>query len=901
MSFIKSFTKRNIGRNKRRTIATIIGVMLSAALICTVAGMAMTFRSSLIQNEIEYTGLMHAQFGNVPVDHVDVIDGNVHVEKYGVLSTVGYAKLPHIEKKNAPYFRVKAMNSDAFDIVSVNLSEGRLPENANELVIPDSLKTLGGVDLKIGDTVTMDIGRRKWNDMDLDETFSYINEEDAEDYIESLQYDETVTEEERAALRPEAERLEVKDSITYTVVGISDYYSAYLSVLDSRTFFTCITMASGDPAIDYMGKDTVDIPVVYDEPSRTGTFSEDIKSHFQQMYEDGIIDHSVGYSRTELSRYLGSVGGTVVQMLYSFAIIVTFIILVTSVFVISNSFRISVSDKVTQYGMLASVGATRKQIRKTVLREGFYIGSIGTVMGIILGVGVIAILTRVVNIILPEDVFDLKLVFTFPVWAILITVLLSAVTVYFSCIIPAVKASRIPPVEAIRGHDFVKQNLKGKKLRVNGLTRKLFGIGGVIAAKNLKRSRKQYRTTTVSLVIGTAIFIGLSYFMNMGFRLVSLQYSDLKYNVEIYRGVDVENDVDAEIKKQYEQLESLESVDKVYYYKEGFLLTSLSEYATDDIKEYYEVSRGQADTETADEFVVDVIMINPEDFKEYLDRCGRKTQDPSKEAVLINNTVVAGNKSAFANVDVMRIKEGDTFECYSKNYDEEGNVTGTENFSFPITCITDEKPVGYENVYSDAAYLIVEDDFDIDTTDFVMRRGFIVSPDHEKCVKEIDEVKENDASFGSFYVNDVTYEAENMHRILLLLAIFLYGFITVIVLISVTNIFNTITTNMNIRAREFAMLKSIGMTKREFARMVRLESIMCGSKALLIGIPVGILLSILFNQAARGELDIAYRVPVVPIIVSIVAVFIVVGFTMKYSMSRINKQNIIETIRRQNY
>ena len=145
------------------------------------------------------------------------------------------------------------------------------------------------------------------------------------------------------------------------------------------------------------------------------------------------------------------------------------------------------------------------------------------------------------------------------------------------------------------------------------------------------------------------------------------------------------------------------------------------------------MSRGN--TEAVDEFVVDVIMINPEDFKEYLDRCGRKSQDPSKEAVLINNTVVAGNKSAFANVDVMRIKEGDTFECYSKNYDEEGHVTGTENFSFPITCITDEKPVGYENVYNDAAYLIVEDDFDIDTTDFVMRRAFIVSPDHEKCVK----------------------------------------------------------------------------------------------------------------------------------------------------------------------
>jgi putative ABC transport system permease protein len=106
---------------------------------------------------------------------------------------------------------------------------------------------------------------------------------------------------------------------------------------------------------------------------------------------------------------------------------------------------------------------------------------------------------------------------------------------------------------------------------------------------------------------------------------------------------------------------------------------------------------------------------------------------------------------------------------------------------------------------------------------------------------------------------------------------------------------------MNIRAREFAMLKSVGMTKKEFARMVRLESIMCGGKSLIIGIPIGIVLSLFFHMAAGTQLELPYEVPVIPILVTIIAVFIVVGFTMKYSMSRINKQNIIETIRRQNY
>jgi len=134
---------------------------------------------------------------------------------------------------------------------------------------------------------------------------------------------------------------------------------------------------------------------------------------------------------------------------------------------------------------------------------------------------------------------------------------------------------------------------------------------------------------------------------------------------------------------------------------------------------------------------------------------------------------------------------------------------------------------------------------------------------------------------------------------LIMVSIFLYGFVVVIILIGVTNVINTITTNMNLRAREFAMLKSVGMTGREFNRMIRLESLMYGSKSLLIGAPLGILISYLLNRAFANSYVVGYHIPFGAILISAVFVALIVGFTMHYALGKINRQNMIEVIRKQ--
>lgn len=169
---------------------------------------------------------------------------------------------------------------------------------------------------------------------------------------------------------------------------------------------------------------------------------------------------------------------------------------------------------------------------------------------------------------------------------------------------------------------------------------------------------------------------------------------------------------------------------------------------------------------------------------------------------------------------------------------------------------------------------------------------------HTSLTNRIESMEGAD---DSIYIFDYEENVRQFNAIMLIVGIFVYGFIGVISLIGLTNIFNTISTNMQLRSKEFASLKSIGMTKKEFNRMIRLESLMYGIKSLIIGIPLGVLgVFAIFSAFLRGNVPMSFVFPWKAILISIAAVIIVVWLIMKYSISKVNKQNIIETIRNDN-
>lgn len=855
MNILKKLTLKSLKLNKKRTIVTIIGIILSTALICAVAGMITSVQKTLINYAKSHSGNYHVCFKNIPNDELKYIKENKNVQNYFLSKNVGYGKLEKVENEYKPYIFVMEYDKKGLEQGGVTLLEGRMPENSNEIVIPEHLIKSGKINYTIGEKITLNLGKRQTKDgLELTQEDALLTDESEETESSSKSKSET----------EDLEEIVDTKEHTYTIVGIIER-SNYKGIEGFS--------APGYTAISYMDNEndinTANISVLYSNLKDFQKKTEDIKS---------VIEKNIGSSVTvsynsSLIDYEGGVSDTTMASLYSVGAVVIVIIILSSVFVIRNSFSISVSEKTKQYGMLSSIGATKKQIKKSVLYEGFYIGIIGIPLGILCGMLAVVILLQVVNVLLGDSLNE-KCVFSIPILAIIASIVISAITIYLSCILPARRASKISPIEAIRGNDDIK--IKAKKVKTSKITKKLFGIGGVIASKNLKRNKKKYRTTVISLVVSISIFISLSSFLDYGGKIVNVYYKDLGYDISVYDGT-VEN---------YNEITKLDNVEEYSY-------SYMTEGSVDINKYGSEFGKKRIAKDGEETNSITIILINNDYFKKFIEHLGIQSTNYKDIAILEDDAYeYIDEKTVFENY--YSLKTGDSIEI---------TLTNGEKRTVKISKKTDERPMGYKNVYSNGGYLFVSEDFIQDKTDeknFHVGSLVIKSQNPDELENEINNLKKTNNLYSKLYINNISKYVEENQKIILLISIFLYGFIAVITLIGVTNIFNTITTNMILRSKEFANLKSVGMTTKEFNRMIRLESILYGLKSLLIGIPLGLIGSYcIYNGIAKG-LDFGYILPLKSIIIAIIFVFIIVGLTMKYSLNKINKQNIIETIREDN-
>lgn len=263
----------------------------------------------------------------------------------------------------------------------------------------------------------------------------------------------------------------------YTVSGISGMSAVEFHSEEGMLGCSLFTI-SDDEKIS----ENIDVAMLMKNPKDTFAFRE--------MLEKELGLHELQINNILLDFQGAVVNANVLVVLKVLAGMVIGIILLTSIFVIKNSFDISITERLKQYGMLVSVGATSKQIRKNVLFEGVILGIIAIPLGVLLGVGAIWCTLQVVMKILEGTSFggEVELKMYVSVVAILIAVAVAIVMIYISSLIPAKKAQKVSPMEAIREAKDTK--LEAKKLRTSKLFRKVFGIEGEIARKNLKRSRK---------------------------------------------------------------------------------------------------------------------------------------------------------------------------------------------------------------------------------------------------------------------------------------------------------------------------------------------------------------------------------------------------------------------------
>ena len=885
MNVLNKLTKKNLFLNKKRTIVTIIGIMLSTALVCAVAGLVTSAQQTFVNLIKNTDGDYHISFSNVPQEQQKYITQNNAVDSYYITKELGYSKFESIQNEDKPYIYVVAMNENAFDKGAYKLTEGRMAQNENEIVIPQHLIDNGRVKINVGDKITLNVGTRELMDG------SKLNQKNP--YLASSSKEYIYQETGKAGDNEDYEEQIVDgQKKEYTVVGIMkrpgvEPYSApgYTAVTYSNDGKNVGNAKKTVLANTKSATTTANFYVTLKNPKEYENVKNQIKNTIEAE-TDSEIEVDIN---KDLLRFEGVLSESILGVLYRIAGVIIVIIVVSSVFVIRNSFSISVSEKTKQYGMLASVGATKKQIKRSVLQEGLYIGIVAIPLGILLGIVAIIILLWIVNLLMGDMKEGTEFVYNVPGMAILISVVISGITIFLSCLIPAIKASRIPPIEAIRGTDDIK--IKTRKIKTSKLTKKLFGIGGVIASKNLKRNRKKYRTTVVSLVVSISIFIALSSFLTYGQMITGSYYTDLNYNITVHGGNEA----------LYEKIATWSGINSYSYSYQTSAEIDVQKYGTDFAKEELE-NKKQIYEEDFPEDVgkyeyntlgLTIVMVNNDYFKSYVKSLGMNEKDYSNIAILGDDMIHYLGQGKSKVEHYFNVKAGDSMEV----------TMDDEQKQIKISKITTERPMGYESCYTEGGYLFVSEDYPVVTKDKSELNSGNLCIDAQKpseIENKLTDLKKEGEEFEDIMITNLAEYADQQKRIIILVSIFLYGFIAVITLIGVTNIFNTITTNMILRSKEFANLKSIGMTTKEFNKMIKLESIMYGAKSLLIGIPIGLFGSYEIFKSFTNSIDFGFIVPWQAIIISVIFVFIIVGLTMKYSLNKINKQNIIETIRQDN-
>ena len=860
MNVIKKFTKRNMTRNRKRTIVTIIGVMLSTALLCTVAGMVATFRHSIVEDYKEKEGDYHICYGiHGNADQYNVVTNQAHAEKTGVIQTLGFSDI-RTEELRKEYLCIFGLDDQVEEQLNLKIREGRFPENDKEIVLSEEYVKESGK-WKVGDKISLHVGRRTAQD-DLAMIMANDNFSDVEIFIP-----ETFKE--------------------YEIVGIIEDKRSLVGY--NGAGYGCFTR---DP--EYKGG-YAQVFIRVDEPME---FNEIMARICASLEEFG--DGYDWYTNT-LVRYEGGFSETATKMVFALGGVICLIIVGTSIFVISNSFRISVEDKKVQFGMLASIGATKRQIRNIVLREAGYIFLIGTTAGVALGALVIWLLDCIVNFLL-KDVLFMKMLYTLPWWVIVVTVVLSGITIFFASLIPARLATRITPIEIIRGGSDLR--IDARSLKSRAITRKIFGVGGTIAEKNLRRNRKKYKAAVISLTLGVATFIGVSSFVGYGRKLVGEMYADVDYNITVDHRGEMTPEFRQEIKQYYNRIRSLGGIEDSCYYMESGGSVSAKHYGKEGEADEYGGS--------GDDIYVGIYLMPKNDFRKYAEKLGI-TEDPSGVAILADRAIYYNADGVKSTDRILNVNEGDSMSINYPGADRELSEAEIEAGEMPYAMVSkmvkinrvveeEELPIGLAAGFQQnggTILLVSEDYFGEPPADLYPRTLYIRAEDAIGFQKGIDALVGSENN--SLLIHNAERERQSNNRMILVLEIFLYGFIIVIVLIGVTNVVNTITTSMNIRSREFAMLRSVGMTKKEFRRMIRAEGILYSLKSVVFGIPIGILLCGLVYLAVRRQFDYGLFIPWFSIVIAVAGVAAIVGIIMWSAVRRIRKQNIIETIRRQNY
>ena len=864
MNIFPRIALQSMKRNRVRTAVTVIGVILSTAMFTAVTTFCTTLLAHLVRTEAYEHGAYYLSFSAVDHSTVQQMAQDKETDALVQAEYIGYSEL--LDSEFSPYAYVLGIDEAFSEMMPVHLLDGSLPQNGTEILVPEHIQFRNGLDVELGSTLTLALGDRIYDRQQLWQNSGM-----------------------------EAETLEIRETRTYTVVGFYERPDFESSFAPGYTFLT---------AADGTGTGIYDVYVRLNSPSTSALDA------FQEKYTQaapGGTDTNWSYLRySNYNRFLFTFGGILILL-----------IMIGSVSMIYSAFSISVSERTRQFGLLSSIGATKTQVRRTVLYEALVVSCLGIPLGLLAGCGgmfiTFLLLGDQMSSLFAGASFPMR--FTVSPLSLLLAALIALSTVVISALIPARRAMHVTAIEAIRQSQDIKTE---KHSSTSGkLAYKLFGLPGMLSKKYFRRSRKKYRATVISLAMSVLLFVTASTF---GMYLTE----SVNENVRVYSfDFAYEEPLDeAALSAVAPALREAEGIEAVWYAdSSGVEFYPMQEEFSESFLAYQanmERVSGAAPVAQYESVNASVFYIDDITFQTLLSQAGitdygggallydRKQYVYYDEAgenryvydgAMLDSAVAALRAAVYPEVEGYYCAGRAEVDGERKLLYLSGGADGEappvyldpQYCDIPIAGRLETAPIGDFGV---SLYLPLH------TAEEPQPALYINADDTQQAKQSVKAVFQN---CKLPYKENALFDAQEASRssrdLLTVIRVFSYGFIVLISLICVANVFNTISTNVALRRRDFAMLRSVGMTAGGMNRMVRFECLLYGIRALLIGLPLSLLLSLLMFRASVDVSSAGFRLSWSAVAIAVVSVFFVVFVSMMYAMRKIKRDNPVDALK----
>lgn len=941
----RSFTLRTLCKNRVRTVVTILGIALSAALLTAVLTTLSSLTSFLYDQETAQQGAWHASVYTTDGQAIENARADSRIGNLSVMTDVGYAHLGEAEARNyGNYVAVQAIDGDAEQLCSLPLSEGRLPQNSHEIVLYSLFQgtsVFSDEPCQIGSQITMDLGARRPLVSDnsdaeglpdyLDTSFGYFDPQEGSDGFGEEFVD--------AGLRQ-----------TYTVVG---FYQ-------QNNMVTAI--GTGSKAFTFFDKDTeTALAALGEQPTKTVYFTTvglGKASDIQACTID-LFDATQPRLHSSLLNYVGiSDGRALWGTLYQMAAVLAVVIIAASASLIYNSFAISVAERTRQFGLLASIGASRKQLRRMVRFEALLLAIVGIPLGLALGIGGSFVVLEALSPALSEVLgggarFGLHVD---PV-SLAVAAVLSLVAVSVSAWLPSRRAARVSAVDAVRSTQDVRLASRGRtgqaslgqasalddpwKPRGLALGARLLGVPGAIAQRNATRSRGKGRVAVASLLLAVVLLVtagALNLYLNTTIRVAGdVQPYDIR--VQGYSSTEDGSDQFAQdmlddFATLYATLSDFEGVEAAGSSASLSVPVSIPSSIVGDrvaegLDSALEMNDGTVETQAT------LVFVDDESYRAFLEQEGLDPQtymDPAHPRALANHQVLGNDGSTYQVMDMFvsagsiqvyayenregwyrsgeyLLPNGQMGVAYQKDDGTSMDVAREDGaqpaYTLEIGAVTDEAPavVGRSSwmpvvmvPQSFASVLGMSDSEASEATGLVFSAAFNAE-DHAAAAKDMEAFLDGNTSFGT-NVYDAAAEQEQTEMLATVVETFSLCFAGILTLIAVANVFNTLVNSLVLRRREFAVLKSVGMGNKAFNRMIAWECVRYGIRGLAGGLIVSVVVTYLLFVAMETSISgLTFMLPWGHMGIAVLVVILATVASTAYGLHRSRANNVVEALR----